>query len=303
MILLDGFTYLDLGPDGGIYDETLHPKVCIHTTEGSTLASAEDAFEDYPPHLGYDCGYRTKHQYVDLVKHSLAFKKAESDDEFVIQVEVVGFARDTHNWPDEWYRNFAEDVVFPLVQLMGVPLVSPTFYGEDCGFILASPNSPIRFTDDVLRNFRGFFGHQHAPSPDAHWDPGNFQINKVFNYVANLLKKRTAEMAYSHNLPPYLPEDETFNEEVVPITPPGGKTGVSSVWINLVNTNRPLEIAVAHWQCGDRDNPRTEDFLPPETIIPPRGCTGGIQAPNDAFSLIIDYRSEFGAALSIEPIN
>lgn len=113
----------------------------------------------------------------------MAFKKSESDDEFIIQIEVVGFASQTHTWPDSYYRNFAEDVVVPLTAI-GVPMQHLRFYGADEGIVLASPKSPIRLTDSQLRAYSGWMGHQHAPDPDAHWDPGRFLMDKAFEYAA-----------------------------------------------------------------------------------------------------------------------
>lgn len=177
-----GAVFVDLGPDGGSYDETGHPKGCIHTTEGSSLAGAESAFKTYPPHLGYDPNTRVLHQYVRLDRCSYAFKGAESDDEFVIQVEIVGFARDTHTYSEQWYRNVGEDVIRPLRDLMGIPNNYLTFHGEGEGIVLADPNSPIRLSDASFRNFSGWVGHQHVPAPDAHWDPGRFRMDLALAY-------------------------------------------------------------------------------------------------------------------------
>lgn len=179
---LPGATFIDLGPDGGPYDEWLHPKGCIHTTEGSSLASAEAVFAPYPPHIGYDPNTRVIHQYVRLDRHSYAFKGAESDDEFILQVEIVGFANSTHNWPDQVYRNIGQDIIAPLRRIMGIPNNYQQFHGEGEGIILASPNSPIRLSDSAFRNFSGWVGHQHVPAPDAHWDPGRFKMDLALRY-------------------------------------------------------------------------------------------------------------------------
>lgn len=180
---LPGWTRVDLGPDGGPFDETAHPKACIHTTEGGSLAGAEAAYAAYPPHLGYDPRYRIKHQYVRLDRHSYAFRGAESDDECVIQVEVVGRAAETHTWPDEWYRNFAEDVIVPLRALCGIPDQHLRFCRADEGIVLARSTSPIRLSDAQLRAYSGWLGHQHIPAPDEHWDPGGFLFDKALAYV------------------------------------------------------------------------------------------------------------------------
>jgi hypothetical protein len=178
-ILLPGWQYKDLGPDGGPYDEMKHPKVCIHTTEGTTLEGAESAYRQYPPHLGYDPMRRIRRQYVSLDRHSYSLKGAESDDEYVIQVEVVGFASQTHMWSDEIYRNFGEDVIIPLRRAINIPDRHLRFFRQDEGIILAREDSPIRLSNTQFREFSGWLGHQHVPSPDHHWDPGGFLIDKA----------------------------------------------------------------------------------------------------------------------------
>lgn len=179
---LPGWTFKDLGPDGGPYDETGHPKVVIHTTEGSTLSGAEAAFAAYPPHLGYDPINRLKHQYVRLDRHSYALRGDESDDEFAVQIEIVGFASQAHLWSDQVYRNIAEDVIRPLRNAIRVPDQHLRFYRADEGIVLATATSPIRLNDTAFRNFSGWLGHQHVPAPDVHWDPGGFLIDKALQF-------------------------------------------------------------------------------------------------------------------------
>lgn len=180
MVYLPNATYIDLGPDGGFYDNMSNPKVCWHTTEGTTLAGAEQAFKNYPPHLGYNPLTRELHQYVPLNRHSYAFFNSEADDEYVIQIEVVGFASQSHLWPDWVISNIVNDLVNPLEAAIGVPpiVVWTGFHGEGEGFILASPSSPIRISLSQLREFSGHLGHQHIPG-DSHWDPGRFPIDKI----------------------------------------------------------------------------------------------------------------------------
>lgn len=195
MLLLKGFTYKDLGPDGGSFDQADNPKVLVHTTQGSTLAGAEAAFRDFPPHLGYDPARRLRRQYVSLDRHSYSIRNAEAEDDYCIQVEVVGFAESTHKWSDELYRNFAEDVIVPLEAVIGVPRRHLRFYrsGEG-GIVLASKYSPIRLTNAAWRAYSGWLGHQHAPNPDEHWDPGGFLMDKAFSYVPGKPAKKEDSM-------------------------------------------------------------------------------------------------------------
>lgn len=190
---LEGWTFKDLGLDGGPYDETGHPKVVLHTTEGSSLSGAEAAFAAYPPHLGYDPIIRTKHQYVRLDRHSYALRGDESDDEFAVQVEIVGFASQTHQWSDQIYRNIANDIIKPLTVAIGVPQQHLRFYRQDEGIVLASATSPIRLSNTAFRSFSGWLGHQHIPAPDVHWDPGGFLIDKALEYA----KETTLTCAFS----------------------------------------------------------------------------------------------------------
>lgn len=181
---LSGYDWVDLGPDGGPYDDTSKPKLGWHTTEGTSLAGAEPAFKNYPPHLGVDPIRGHKRQYVDLLRHAYAFAGSESDDEYIIQVEVCGFAGQSHNWSEDILRWLGENVVKPLRDTVGIPdvVIRHGFKGEGSGIILASPYSPIRIGAAELRAFSGHLGHQHMPNPDSHWDPGALPIGKVLAY-------------------------------------------------------------------------------------------------------------------------
>lgn len=179
---IPGFTFMDLGPDGGPYDESAHSKGCVHSTEGTSLAGAESAYKNYPPHAGYDPNTDVGHQYIRLERHSLSFNGGENDDEFIVQIEIVGRAAESHTWPELWYQRIGERVIAPLREILGIPDVWLRFYRQDEGIVLASPSSPIRLSDTDFRAFSGWLGHQHVPAPDAHWDPGGFLMDKAIAY-------------------------------------------------------------------------------------------------------------------------
>lgn len=183
-IWLPGYDKKPLGLHGGVYDETSNPKLCWHTTEGPSLAGAERAYANYPPHIGVNPTTGEKHQYVPLNKHSYALAGSESDDEYVIQVEVVGYAGQSHLWGDAVLRWLGENVVRPIRETIGVPdvVIPAGFRKEGGGIVLASKYSPIRLSLDGLRKFSGHLGHQHMPSPDSHWDPGGLPIHKILSF-------------------------------------------------------------------------------------------------------------------------
>lgn len=182
MILLPNADFIDLGRSvsGGPYDDMSRPKVGWHMTQGYSLAGARAAFAAYPPHIGYDPVIRQLEQYVSLDRHAYSFYNGEADDEYIIQVEVVGFSENAHNMPDWQVQNIVEDLVNPLEDLIGVPpvVIWHGFHGAGEGIVLASPDSPIRITLNQLRAFSGHLGHQHIPG-DGHWDPGRFRIDEV----------------------------------------------------------------------------------------------------------------------------
>jgi hypothetical protein len=179
---------VNLGLAGGPYDDWSAPKVLWHTTEGGSVLGARKAFAPYPPHLCYDPNTRQGEQYIPLNRHSYSLRKSESDDEYCIQVELVGYASQTHLWSDTLLRAIAQDIVRPLRELAGVPdvVVWKGFHGERDGIVLASTKSPIRLTDAELRAFSGHLGHQHAPGSgtdgDEHWDPGALPMGKILAY-------------------------------------------------------------------------------------------------------------------------
>lgn len=184
MTWLPGYTRVDLPLAGGAFAETKHPKLEWHTTEGRSVAAAGAAYRPYPPHLCVDPATGEKVQHIPLNRHAYANKSDRSDREYVIQVEVVGFAAQSHTWSEERLRWLGQHVVAPIRDAVGVPdvVVRGGFHGESEGIILASPTSPIRLTDASLRVFSGHLAHQHMPAPDAHWDAGRLPIDRILTY-------------------------------------------------------------------------------------------------------------------------
>lgn len=166
---------------GRVYDETSHPKIGWHTTEGKSLAGARSAFAKYPPHIGVCFEDLQREIYLPLDRCSFSFRGNENDDEFVIQVEVAGFAKESHLWSNEKLDWLGSEVLAVISRATGCPTtIAPQgFHGADEGLRLAYTDSPIRFTDAEFRAFSGQCGHQHAPSPDVHWDPGRLNVARI----------------------------------------------------------------------------------------------------------------------------
>jgi hypothetical protein len=160
-------------------------KVMIHTTEGGSVDGAIVAYKPYPPHMvaSYEANRVVQHIPLDL--HSYALKSDDSDNDPLIQVEICGFAGSTNSWPDDKYRWLAKHVLAPIYRLRPFELQGPPqgFHGAGEGIVLASASSRIRFTRAAWQNFGGIVGHQHAPAPDTHWDPGQLNIDLLLTFL------------------------------------------------------------------------------------------------------------------------
>ena len=183
------------GLPGGSYDRTTDKKVLLHTTEGTSIESAMRAYSAYPPHVVVDYATRSKVQHIPLNLCSYSLKRGESDDEPVIQVEIVGFAAQSHGWPTAMLEWLAVEVLAPIHRLWPFELQAPPsgFAGEHDGIYpyLATAESPIRFGHTEFTTWSGVCGHQHAPSPDNHWDPGKLDIDTVLRYLARELAPKS----------------------------------------------------------------------------------------------------------------
>ncbi|MGH9188221.1 MAG: hypothetical protein ACRD0U_20835, partial [Acidimicrobiales bacterium] len=100
-------------------------------------------------------------------------KGDENDDEFVVQVEIVGHAGNAPNFWEAELAWIGAQVLAPIwragVQFeFAIP--AQGYHGADEGITpyIATAQSPIRFSSEAaLRSFSGVIGHQHAPAPDC----------------------------------------------------------------------------------------------------------------------------------------
>lgn len=154
-------------------------KLVLHTTEGSRIESALAAYRGGTgnPHFTVDLTRGIYQQHVPLDRAAYALRNesggVETNRAWVIQVELVGFAKDTAHKPLEWYMNLAYNVIDPILKARPeIPLAFPPqgFTGVD-GY---GKNGKVRFDAQRFLAFRGICGHSHVPE-NTHWDPG--QLN------------------------------------------------------------------------------------------------------------------------------
>jgi hypothetical protein len=196
-VWLPGWTVHEFALKGKPYQFTHNPKGCLHTTEGSSIAGALAAYAPYPPHGIYDWRTREKLQHIALNFASYSAMDG-NDDDYIIQIELVGKAAEVRYWPDEAWRNIAEDVLKPLEDNFGIPRVAvwKGFADAQDGLYpyISTPQSPIRLSWTELRDFSGWLAHQNLPAPDDHWDAGKLQlVEKAFPHMSQVTMQRVNE--------------------------------------------------------------------------------------------------------------
>jgi len=162
------------------------PVLILHTTEGSTAASARAAMNANRSWSHWLCDPTPGiDSFETLIDPDPTPDGDPSDDQparslrnlrggvetnnrgGVYQVEIVGFAGKVHTYSDGWFTNLARRVGW-VCDTYGVPRVFPfPFTGND-GYGL---KGSVRISNAQWLAATGIVGHCHVPEND-HWDPG-----------------------------------------------------------------------------------------------------------------------------------
>lgn len=184
---LKGFKRVEADRSGGRYVGGPF-KLLIHTTEGSSVAGAIGAYRSHGawPHFTVDPRTKEKVQHYSMDVAARALKNlpggVETNNKNVIQVEVVGRAAESRNWPKSYNEWLAKEVFEPIMKAKGISTRHPRFYDGQDGFTLATPYARQRMSYNDWNNFNGIVGHQHVPEND-HWDPGAIRINEIIGFL------------------------------------------------------------------------------------------------------------------------
>jgi hypothetical protein len=187
-------------------------KVCWHTTEGGSVEGAVAAYtaRRVPPHVTVDPARGRLVQHVPLDKAAYALHAV--DQTGVIQIEVVGWAREARSWSPERLRWLGEQVLAPIFAACpGIDrhlTMATRDEQTNTSPPLASPNSPIRLARSAWDRFSGCLGHQHAPPPNHHWDPGALDL-------AAISAAARAVLTPAPPPPPPAPDSEDTGMELV----------------------------------------------------------------------------------------
>lgn len=173
------------GRPGLVFREEVPTRITVHSTEGSTAASAIGAYRSGtgPPHLTVEYEGNVRHQHVPLDRGAYALRNdaggVQTNAIANVQIEWVGFAAEGFEKTPgelEWFAGVLVDCARELVDLGLIKddfeLVWPEFFDHRSGFVLARKDAKQRSLYDEWYSGRWtLYGHQHVPE-NTHWDPG-----------------------------------------------------------------------------------------------------------------------------------
>lgn len=140
-------------------------KLVWHTTEGSSLPD----YQGSTPHFTINPKTGALWQHVPIDRAAKTLKAGGPNFWGTIQVEIVGFARDSHAWSAVEYSRLRE--LARWIERNGdVP--------RKCTVTFTDAAGVKRLSADAFKAYAGHIGHQHAPGND-HWDPGKLNIKEV----------------------------------------------------------------------------------------------------------------------------
>lgn len=172
--------------DPGLYRDggsmlTAYPwRFVLHTTEGPTIAGAEQTFQSRRmwPHFCADPTKRVLRQYLPFSRAGRTLDNdpggVETNRGACIQIELVGFAdRVNDTWTADACEWLGSELagLFDAFGIVKRSTVRPWVDATD-GFV-AREGAPQRMTLDEWAKFDGYCGHSHSPEDD-HYDPGHW---------------------------------------------------------------------------------------------------------------------------------
>jgi hypothetical protein len=155
-------------------------KIVHHTTEGSSAGGAIGAYRSHrgwPTLTAEWTGARlVVYQHMPLTQAARALQNApdawETNRARCVQIEHVGFARETGSWPAARYAAMAELCRWLEAQTGCRRGVLPGTVWDTA--------TPPRIGAEAFHRGTGHTGHQHVPG-NSHWDPGVFRIDAVLD--------------------------------------------------------------------------------------------------------------------------
>lgn len=128
MTWLDGFQKVTYAHTPGLAYTRPVRGIVFHTTEGGTESGAFSVYTriQAAPHSTVNPETKTRYQHIDTDLGAYALRNlaggVETNTSGVVQIELVGFAKDTEFWSTERLRWVGEEVVAPIMRAHpGIP--------------------------------------------------------------------------------------------------------------------------------------------------------------------------------------
>lgn len=153
------------------------PKIVWHTTEGPNKPPWE-TMRSGIPHFTYHrkTGECWQHLDLDVAAYTMMAGdySPNSDGGVTIQIEIVGYARDSATWTQAECDGLMELTSW-IADQIGCPVEFPHAFAGDDAY---GTNGVARLSWEEWRATTGIVGHQHAPW-NSHWDPGKVPVEKM----------------------------------------------------------------------------------------------------------------------------
>ncbi len=162
-------------------------KICLHTTEGSSVEGAIGAYHVNTgwPHFTVDPARGRRCQHYELTQSSRALAHPagtpETNRAGVINIEIVGFAAQSPTWPKAWLEWLGTAVLSPIRAVCPFDLRAPDFVAYPQSYGLGASQ---RFSRAQFATYGGIIGHEHAPDND-HGDPGAIDVTAIIAAIGH----------------------------------------------------------------------------------------------------------------------
>lgn len=145
-------------------------------------------------------------------------------------------------------------------------------------------------------------GETNGPGGDGKWDPGwapgrMIDMNQFRREAAAVSTKPPQDKEIMFEI---VQLDATapaeVREVVIALPWQGGAGGVTDVYVNIVAPNSAVTLAVAHF----RGTYGLSHMVADNTVLTQYDDTGGVEAPDGTYSLVLNYNAPLGASVVIE---
>lgn len=162
-------------------------KITLHTMECGS--PSQDCWPGYggggaTPHFSCNPGTGRIRQHIPMSRSGRALRapvRGQSPNINAgrnIQIEIAGWAKDTHRYSDAWYRQLAAWVEW-ICNDQGIPKQFPFDFGGVEGY---GTGGRYRVSWSRFRDTSGLVGHSNVPY-NSHWDPGNLNQARLLSFM------------------------------------------------------------------------------------------------------------------------